>query len=32
LDRAIQDELGLKVVTGKGAVKVLVIDHIEKLN
>jgi uncharacterized protein (TIGR03435 family) len=32
LDRAIQDELGLKVVTGKGAVKVLVIDHVEKLN
>ena len=30
LDRALQEELGLKVEQAKGPVKVLVIDHIEK--
>jgi uncharacterized protein (TIGR03435 family) len=30
LDRALQDELGLKVESAKGPVKVLVIDHVEK--
>jgi uncharacterized protein (TIGR03435 family) len=30
LDRALQDELGLKVEPGKGPIKVLVIDHVEK--
>jgi uncharacterized protein (TIGR03435 family) len=30
LDRALQDELGLKVEPAKGPIKVLVIDHIEK--
>ncbi len=30
MDRALEDQLGLKVETGKGPVKVLVIDHIEK--
>jgi len=30
LDRALQEELGLKVEAVKGPVKVLVIDHIEK--
>ena len=30
MDRALQDELGLKVETAKGPVKVLVIDHVEK--
>jgi uncharacterized protein (TIGR03435 family) len=30
MDRALVDELGLKVEPAKGPVKVLVIDHIEK--
>jgi uncharacterized protein (TIGR03435 family) len=30
MDRALQDELGLKVEPAKGPIKVLVIDHIEK--
>lgn len=30
MDRALQDELGLKVEPAKGPVKVLVIDHIDK--
>jgi uncharacterized protein (TIGR03435 family) len=30
MDRALQEELGLKVEGTKGPVKVLVIDHIEK--
>jgi uncharacterized protein (TIGR03435 family) len=30
MDRALQEELGLKVEAAKGPVKVLVIDHIEK--
>jgi len=30
MDRALQEELGLKVESAKGPVKVLVIDHIEK--
>jgi uncharacterized protein (TIGR03435 family) len=30
MDRALQEELGLKVETAKGPVKVLVIDHVEK--
>jgi len=30
LDRALQEELGLKVEQAKGPIKVLVIDHIEK--
>jgi uncharacterized protein (TIGR03435 family) len=30
MDRALQDELGLKVEPAKGPVKLLVIDHIEK--
>jgi uncharacterized protein (TIGR03435 family) len=30
MDRALQEELGLKVVTAKGPVNVLVIDHVEK--
>jgi uncharacterized protein (TIGR03435 family) len=30
MDRALQDELGLKVEPAKGAVKSLVIDHIDK--
>lgn len=30
LDRALQEELGLKVEAAKGPVKMLVIDHIEK--
>jgi uncharacterized protein (TIGR03435 family) len=30
MDRALQQELGLKVETAKGPVKVLVIDHVEK--
>jgi uncharacterized protein (TIGR03435 family) len=30
LDQALQQELGLKVETAKGPLKVLVIDHIEK--
>jgi len=30
MDRALQEELGLKVEPAKGPVKVLVIDHIEK--
>jgi uncharacterized protein (TIGR03435 family) len=30
LDRALEDELGLKLEAAKGPVKVLVIDHVEK--
>ena len=30
MDRALQEELGLKVETAKAPVKVLVIDHVEK--
>jgi uncharacterized protein (TIGR03435 family) len=30
LDRALQDELGLKVESARGPVKLLVIDHVEK--
>ena len=30
MDRALQDELGLKVLPAKGATKVLIIDHVEK--
>lgn len=30
MDRALEEELGLKVVAAKGPVKVLVIDHIDK--
>jgi uncharacterized protein (TIGR03435 family) len=30
MDRALQEELGLKVEAGKGPLKVLVIDHVEK--
>jgi uncharacterized protein (TIGR03435 family) len=30
MDRALQEELGLKVEAAKGPVKVLVIDHVEK--
>jgi len=30
MDRALQEQLGLKVESAKGPVKVLVIDHIEK--
>jgi len=30
LDQALQQELGLKVATAKGPVKMLVIDHVEK--
>ena len=30
MDRALQEELGLKLEAAKGPVKVLVIDHIEK--
>jgi uncharacterized protein (TIGR03435 family) len=30
LDRALTEQLGLKVETAKGPVKVLVIDHVEK--
>ncbi len=30
LDRALQDELGLKIEAGKGPDKMLVIDHVEK--
>lgn len=30
LDRALQEELGLKVEAAKGPSRVLVIDHIEK--
>jgi uncharacterized protein (TIGR03435 family) len=30
MERALQEQLGLKVETAKGPVKVLVIDHIEK--
>lgn len=30
MDRALQEELGLKVETAKGPVRVLVIDHIDK--
>ena len=30
MDRALQEELGLKVEAAKGLSKVLVIDHIEK--
>jgi uncharacterized protein (TIGR03435 family) len=30
MDRALQEELGLKVEATKGPVKVLVIDHIDK--
>jgi uncharacterized protein (TIGR03435 family) len=30
MDRALQEELGLKVERAKGSVKVLVIDHIDK--
>lgn len=30
MDRALQEELGLKVESAKGLVKVLVIDHVEK--
>jgi uncharacterized protein (TIGR03435 family) len=30
MDRALQEQLGLKVETAKGPVKVLVIDHVEK--
>ncbi len=29
LDVAIQDQLGLKVESGKGPIRVLVVDHIE---
>jgi len=30
MDRALQEQLGLKVETAKGPVKMLVIDHVEK--
>jgi uncharacterized protein (TIGR03435 family) len=30
MDRALQEELGLKIEAGKGSVNILVIDHIEK--
>jgi uncharacterized protein (TIGR03435 family) len=30
MDRALQDEIGLKVEPAKGPTQVLVIDHIEK--
>jgi uncharacterized protein (TIGR03435 family) len=30
MDRALQEELGLKLETAKGPVKMLIIDHIEK--
>ena len=30
MDRALQEQLGLKVNTAKGSIKTLVIDHIEK--
>jgi uncharacterized protein (TIGR03435 family) len=30
MDRALQEELGLKVEAAKGLVKVLVIDHVDK--
>jgi uncharacterized protein (TIGR03435 family) len=30
MDRALQEELGLKVEAAKGPAKVLVIDHIDK--
>jgi uncharacterized protein (TIGR03435 family) len=30
MDRALQEELGLKVEVAKGPVKVLVVDHVEK--
>jgi uncharacterized protein (TIGR03435 family) len=30
MDRALQEELGLKVDSTKGPVKMLVIDHVEK--
>ena len=30
IDRALQEELGLKVEAAKGPAKVLVIDHVEK--
>jgi uncharacterized protein (TIGR03435 family) len=30
MDRALQEELGLKVEAAKGPMKVLVIDHIDK--
>jgi uncharacterized protein (TIGR03435 family) len=30
LDQALQQVLGLKVETGKGPLKMLVIDHVEK--
>jgi len=32
MDRALQEELGLKVEPAKGPIKVLVIDHIDKLS
>ena len=31
LDNAVQSELGLKLVKGKGPVEVLVVDHLGKL-
>jgi len=30
MDRALEQELGLRVNTAKGLMKILVIDHIEK--
>jgi uncharacterized protein (TIGR03435 family) len=30
MDRALPEELGLKVEAGKGSVRVLVIDHVDK--
>jgi uncharacterized protein (TIGR03435 family) len=30
MDQALEDQLGLKIETGKGPLKMLVIDHVEK--
>jgi hypothetical protein len=30
MDRALSEELGLKVEAGKGPVRMLIIDHIDK--